>query len=86
MANDPSSAPSGEEIGNEKQRDCRAGEPKVERVWCDGHGMVYDSKRDCLWIAPGRDIYRYDFKTGQSEKVDAKVPTLSQRRRSPSDG
>ncbi|MEX0703329.1 MAG: kelch repeat-containing protein [Planctomycetales bacterium] len=44
-----------------------------ERVWCDGNGLVYDSKRDCLWYATG-DIYKYDFKTGTVEKLDVRRP------------
>jgi len=62
--------------GSKRAWEKMPGAPKVEKVWCDGHGMVYDSKRDCLWIAPGRDIYRYDFKSGQSEKIDVKVPAV----------
>lgn len=44
-----------------------------ERVWCDGNGLLYDSKRDCLWYATG-NIYRYDFKTGTVEKLDVARP------------
>jgi hypothetical protein len=36
--------------------------------------MCYDSKRDCLWLAPGREVFRYDMKTGQAIKVDTTPP------------
>lgn len=34
--------------------------------WCDGSGMCYDSKRDCLWLGgSGVSISKYDMKTGK---------------------
>ncbi len=38
-------------------------------AWCDGPALVYDSKRDCLWMAYGKEIYKYGFATGTSEKL-----------------
>lgn len=34
-------------------------------TWCDGAGVCYDSKRDCLWISNDKTILRYDLATGQ---------------------
>jgi len=48
--------------------------PSVRRIWCDGTCVCYDSKRDCLWLADGKSIVRYDFATGTSEKVAVKKP------------
>jgi hypothetical protein len=36
--------------------------------------MCYDSKRDCLWLAPGAELFRYDFATGAITKVETKPP------------
>ncbi|KKL84367.1 hypothetical protein LCGC14_1965450, partial [marine sediment metagenome] len=44
------------------------------RIWCDGHGLCYDSKRDCLWLANDKTIVRYDMATGQATKVQVKKP------------
>jgi hypothetical protein len=48
--------------------------PKIKGPWCDGSGMCYDSKRDCLWLAPGAELFRYDFATGAITKVETKPP------------
>jgi hypothetical protein len=50
------------------------GGPRPDDIWCDGDGMVYDSKRDCLWMAFKKDIYRYDFKTNSAEKLTPAKP------------
>jgi RNA polymerase sigma factor (sigma-70 family) len=43
-------------------------------AWCDGPAMVYDSKRDCLWMAYKTEIYKYIFATGAAEKLTPKRP------------
>jgi len=36
------------------------------RPWCDGSGISYDSKRDCLWLGGNAgSIGKYDMKTGK---------------------
>jgi hypothetical protein len=49
--------------------------PGFGRAWCDGHALLYDSKRDCLWMAHTQ-IFRYDFKTGAVTKLDVKRPAV----------
>jgi RNA polymerase sigma factor (sigma-70 family) len=39
------------------------------KPWADGAGMCYDSKRDCLWLAPEGRFLRYDIKTGVLTKL-----------------
>lgn len=48
--------------------------PAFGPIWCDGHGLRYDSKRDCLWMANDKAIFRYDLATGKAEKLDVKKP------------
>jgi hypothetical protein len=48
--------------------------PRPGGIWCDGHGLCYDSKRDCLWLANDKDIYRYDLATGKAEKTTPVKP------------
>jgi hypothetical protein len=48
--------------------------PKPSGIWCDGHGLCYDSKRDCLWLANDKDIYRYDLATGKATKTTPAKP------------
>lgn len=47
---------------------------QLDGIYCDGPCMVYDSKRDCLWIANDKGIYKYDFATGVCEKSAAATP------------
>ena len=49
--------------------------PEFGRIWCDGHCLCYDSKRDCLWLANDTFIIRYDIKTGQATRLDVEKPT-----------
>ncbi len=42
--------------------------------WCDGHAMVHDSKRDCLWLTSDKQIVRYDLASGAGTKVEFKKP------------
>jgi len=48
--------------------------PAFGGIWCDGHGLRYDSKRDCLWLANDKAIFRYDLATGKAEKLEVKKP------------
>ncbi|MFP4058807.1 MAG: kelch repeat-containing protein, partial [Candidatus Brocadiia bacterium] len=34
--------------------------PKLGEPWCDGSGLCYDAKRQCLWLAPRKELFRYD--------------------------
>lgn len=43
--------------------------PKLAGPWCDGSGMCYDRTRNCLWLAPGNEIFCYDIATGTLAKV-----------------
>jgi hypothetical protein len=43
-------------------------------AWCDGPAMVYDSKRDCLWMSYATTLYKYGFATGTVEKVPVTKP------------
>ncbi|HPD15657.1 MAG TPA: kelch repeat-containing protein [Planctomycetota bacterium] len=48
--------------------------PPFGGIWCDGHGLRYDSKRDCLWFANDKDIWRYDLATGKAAKLGIAKP------------
>ena len=48
--------------------------PPFGPIWCDGHGLRYDSKRDCLWFANDKDIWRYDLPTGKATKLGIAKP------------
>jgi hypothetical protein len=48
--------------------------PRPEGIWCDGDGLVYDSRRDCLWFGLKSDVYRYDLKTAKAERVGLDKP------------
>jgi hypothetical protein len=48
--------------------------PKATGAWCDGPCMVYDSKRNCLWMAYDKEIYKYDFAAGKGEKLTPAKP------------
>lgn len=48
--------------------------PNPNDIWCDGDSLVYDSKRDCLWLARENDIYRYDMATGNVVKSTPDKP------------
>lgn len=48
--------------------------PAFGSIWCDGHALLYDSKRDCLWLANDKNIFRYDLPTGKAEKIDIDKP------------
>jgi len=53
--------------------------PKATGAWCDGPCMVYDSKRNCLWMAYEKEIFKYDFASGTAEKLaPAKPKALGQ--------
>jgi len=52
------------------------GGPKIRAPWCDGSGMCYDSRRDCLWLAPGNELFRYEFQSGAVSKVETRVPKV----------
>ena len=43
-------------------------------TWCDGPSMTYDSKRNCLWMAFDKDIFKYDFAAGNGEKLTPAKP------------
>ena len=48
--------------------------PDPNGIWCDGDSLIYDSKRDCLWLARQNDIYRYDMATGDVTKSTPDKP------------
>lgn len=48
--------------------------PAFGGIWCDGHGLVYDSKRDCLWLANDKAIFRYDLATHTATKLEIAKP------------
>jgi len=48
--------------------------PAFGGIWCDGHGLRYDSKRDCLWLSNDKDIFRYDLATGKAAKLGITKP------------
>jgi hypothetical protein len=48
--------------------------PAFGAIWCDGHGLRYDSKRDCLWFSNDKDIFRYDLAGGAAEKLEVVKP------------
>jgi hypothetical protein len=47
---------------------------KMTSTWCDGPGVCYDSKRDCLWMADRGRIIRYDFATHTATQLKVKAP------------
>lgn len=48
--------------------------PAFGPIWCDGHALRYDSKRDCLWFANDKDLWRYDLATGKATKLGIAKP------------
>jgi hypothetical protein len=48
--------------------------PPFGRIWCDGHGLCYDAKRDCLWLANDKTVVRYDLATGRAQALKVKKP------------
>jgi len=48
--------------------------PAFGPIWCDGHALRYDPKRDCLWLANDKDIFRYDLATGKATKLGITKP------------
>jgi len=48
--------------------------PAFGAIWCDGHALRYDSRRDCLWLANDKAIFRYDLPTSKVEKLAVKKP------------
>ncbi len=48
--------------------------PSFGAIWCDGHCLCYDSRRDCLWLANDKAIVRYDMATGKAEQLDVEKP------------
>ena len=48
--------------------------PDFGGIYCDGGGLRYDSKRDCLWMANDKAIFRYDLATSKATDVAAKKP------------
>lgn len=49
--------------------------PMIGRPFCDGHAMVHDAKRDCLWLATDKTIMRYDLASGQAQMIEFKKPS-----------
>lgn len=45
--------------------------PAFGGIYGDGHALRYDSKRDCLWLANDKVVFKYDMATGNVE--DAKI-------------
>lgn len=50
--------------------------PSPGGTWCDGPGLCYDSKRDCLWFSNERGIWRYDLATGKAEAIKVAKPKV----------
>jgi hypothetical protein len=50
--------------------------PKIQGPWCDGSGLCLDTKRNCLWLAPRKAIFRYDLGSGLVAKAPAAVPRV----------
>jgi len=48
--------------------------PAFGNIYCDGHSLCYDSKRDCLWLTNDKTMMRYDLATGTATKVDVPKP------------
>jgi galactose oxidase-like protein len=48
--------------------------PAFGAIWCDGHCLCYDSKRNCLWLSNHKFILKYDLATGTAEKIAVKKP------------
>jgi hypothetical protein len=48
--------------------------PAFGGIYCDGHSLCYDSKRDCLWLTNDKIVMRYDLATGTATKVEAPKP------------
>lgn len=48
--------------------------PAFGGLWCDGHALCYDSKRDCLWLANDKVIFRYDLAAGKAENANIAKP------------
>jgi hypothetical protein len=48
--------------------------PAFGGIYADGHDVIYDSKRDCLWLANDKAIFRYDMASGKAEKLEVKKP------------
>ena len=49
--------------------------PKLPGPWCDGSGMCYDSTRNCLWLAPGKELFRFDKSNGTLTRIATAPPT-----------
>ncbi|MBL8797878.1 MAG: hypothetical protein JNM56_28530 [Planctomycetia bacterium] len=53
--------------------------PAFGGIWCDGHSLCYDSKRDCLWFASDKTVLRYNLGSHTATRVEVKKPqTLGQ--------
>jgi hypothetical protein len=54
---------------------------KLDAAYCDTGGIVYDSKRDCLWLGHGGPMTRYDMKTGEvtTENASSKPEAVYMR-------
>jgi len=50
--------------------------PKPEGIWCDGDSLLYDSKRDCLYLTNRKELFRYDIATGKGEKLNVALPKV----------
>jgi hypothetical protein len=48
--------------------------PAFGGIWCDGHSRCYDAKRDCLWLANEKAVFRYDLATGKATHLDIQKP------------
>lgn len=45
-------------------------------TYCDGPGVCYDSKRDCLWITNDKAIVRYGLGDGKAEAIKLSKPKV----------
>ena len=48
--------------------------PAFGGIYADGHDVVYDSKRDCLWLSNDKVVFKYDLATGQAQNAEVRKP------------
>jgi hypothetical protein len=48
--------------------------PAFGGIYADGHDLIYDSKRDCLWFSNDKVVFKYDLASGKAEKVEVRKP------------
>ena len=51
--------------------------PAPSGIWCDGHALKYDCKRNCLWLATEKDIFRYELAGNTARKLTVAKPKRS---------